>query len=240
MAKFDPCAVLPDPSAQQAVVKSINRNGCYYRLKNGWRRKHPGPRFYCTRFGVTTLWGNKNWSDFRKIAYHWKHVLNDSQRLAWDTLAELVPFLNYYGQAAYQDGYAIFQKLNRIWLKAQPWSIKSDPPGAWDALEQPPLVGYEWYPPFLVILYPFDFNPPPQLFAGSVITRDPKTPGRFPMHYTCETPRGFAQGEENWFTDFDLTCPLFHNRTPSQCTIGVYHARTDTGMFTDFFWIRLP
>jgi len=239
MAKFDPCEVLPDPGADQNVVKSTNRFGCYYRQKNS--RKTPGQwgNMYCEVGMPPTLYGPRNWAQFRAINYRWSHVLNDSQRLAWDTLAGLVPFRNYYGDIAYDTGHSIFHKLNRIYV--QNFNvIKDDPPGAWDALAIPPVVSWSLWPGNdLIVLFPIDFNPIPELTGGAVISHLPKPGSRYPMHYFCDRLLTFGFTGWNWVTDVYIDCPFFNNQQGGQCTVGLYTVRSDTGQFSDFYWMRV-
>lgn len=240
MAKFHPCAVLPDPSAQQAVVKSINRYGCFYKRANAWRKKHPGPRLFCP-YGVTLFkYGQHNWQWHRQIAHRWHHVLNSSQRLAWQVLAELTPYRNYYGDTGYPNGWGLFYKMNRMYL----WlggNYKDNPPATWDALQVPSISGWDLYGTDLILYSITDHWPPPWKAITCVVSRDPMPgSGKFPQHYWNPTASSWNWTGSQWVTDVYLDCPFFHNGQAKSCTVGVYEQDIDSAQFTDFYWIRLP
>lgn len=238
MAKFDLLNGLPAPGPQQDVVKSSNRFGPYYRAKHSWAKRFPGPNLYCSTFAIPYRYGPVNWTRYRLLRYRWAHILNDSQRLAWDVLAELVPFRNYYGSIAVEDGWNIFMKLNRIcFLQSLP--LINNPPGAWDALEIPAPDHWTFYPPHDLALYFPDTFSPFDKMGGAVISRQPKLSGSFPMHYYCDALADWGFDGTYWVTSLDLCCPFFNYRPASQCTVGYYIVATLSRQFTDFYWMRL-
>lgn len=239
MAKFDPCPALPQPAATQNVVLSVNRFGCFYRAKNSWAKRFPGPRLACDAFPVPGLYGELNWRRFRLVARRWTQILTASQRLAWDTLAGLVPYKNYLGSTGFANGWGLFLKMNHLnFLHSLPQ--KNNPPGAWNALEVPTVVSWSLLPGNdLQVKYPAAFNPPPELSGGTVITREPKVSSRYPMHYTNTSLLTWGFDGTNWVTDVDVSCPFFRNQQGREFTVGIYHIHTGSSQFTDFFWMRV-
>jgi hypothetical protein len=231
MAKFDPCDALPTPSTTQNVVKSTNRFGCYYRQKNPWRFKHPGNRLYVKQFGPVNWLGPQNWRWHRQLSYAWSNTLSSSQRLAWDVLAGLVPYRDYQGNTGYANGWGIFYKLNRFALW-QAGGIIQNPPGAFDALAVPGITSWARFDGDIILTYPADFNPPPSLSGGVVVSPDPlPSSGLYPVHYWTTNRLTWGFNGSNWISDAYIDWPFDAPLAKLPGSVGI---------FTDFYWISPP
>lgn len=125
MAKFDPCAVLPDPTDTQAVWKSTNRFGCFYASPHTQKtaHRHPRPTTWdkYTKLPIYTL--NKKLT--AGIATYWSTVLSPAQRTAWATTAATASWLDFAGNTITPNGFELFVATNRIdryWVFTPTWN----------------------------------------------------------------------------------------------------------------------
>lgn len=233
MAKFDACIDLPNPSANQGVLKSANRFGCFYSAANPKPKTGAKSRtqIWTPILGISVFDFNK--LRLRSIANAWRKTLTATQRSDWNAWATGTTIFSYDGGSRTPNGFEAFVKVIQsynviafdphagFWNQWNP-AVLSAPATAWVQLAAPNPNTPERYGGGAIGISVTNTPADTDVFMLGQIAK-PGTPHARPGPWFMpwEPSQDLVPGDPDYLTFWQTDYPFYPPDTDANCELAL-------------------